>query len=53
MFVYYLIWNDWLGISLVNIGVGLLNVKIVIDYFVVLWFYVWLMIGYCGGLRCS
>lgn len=50
MFVYYLKCVDGDGIMLVNIGVGLLNVKIVIDYIVVLCLYVWLMVGYCVGL---
>lgn len=50
MLIYYFKCEDGSGIILVNIGVGLLNVKIVIDYIVVLWFYVWLMVGYCVGL---
>lgn len=50
MFVWYLIIVDGQGIILVNIGVGLLNVKIICDYLVVLCLDVWLMIGYCGGL---
>lgn len=50
MLVWYLIIYDGKGIILINIGVGLVNVKIICDYFVVLWLDVWLMIGYCGGL---
>lgn len=50
MLVYYLIVVDGDGIILVNIGVGLFNVKNIIDYLVVLCLYCWLMIGYCGGL---
>lgn len=50
MLVWYLIIVDGQGIILVNIGVGLLNVKIICDYLVVLRLDVWLMIGYCGGL---
>lgn len=50
MFVYYLKWVDGGGIMMVNIGVGFFNVKIIIDYIVVFWLYVWLMFGYCVGL---
>lgn len=50
MFVWYLVMVDGQGIMLVNIGVGFLNVKMICDYLVVLWFDVWFMIGYCGGL---
>lgn len=53
MLVWYLIIVDGQGIILVNIGVGSLNVKIICDYLVVLRSDVWLMIGYCGGLRES
>lgn len=50
MFVYYLKCVDGSGIMMVNIGVGLLNVKMIIDYIVVLCLYVWVMFGYCVGL---
>ncbi len=50
---YHLVRPDYLGITLVNIGVGPSNAKTITDHLAALRPHCWLMIGHCGGLRRS